>query len=66
MDALSNLAAVRIVWEQRAMWVVRAREQEKTWDQIAEAVGLSRQTVINLYNGETSRISTAEGVGSAS
>ncbi|WP_295012006.1 hypothetical protein [uncultured Microbacterium sp.] len=48
MDALAHLAALRIAWDQRSTFVRLARSQGATWEQITEAVGLSRQTVINL------------------
>lgn len=61
MDPLANLAAIRTVWDQRAMWVVEARNQGFQWDQIADAIGLSRQTVINLHK-DASRNSMRAGV----
>ncbi|OZB84995.1 helix-turn-helix domain-containing protein [Microbacterium sp. 13-71-7] len=61
MDPIANLTAIRTVWDQRAMWVVEARNQGIPWDQIADAIGLSRQTVINLHHN-ASRNSTQTGV----
>ncbi|PRB01742.1 helix-turn-helix domain-containing protein [Microbacterium sp. MYb64] len=61
MDPIANLTAIRTVWDQRAMWVIEARSQGIPWEQIADAIGLSRQTVINLHK-TASRNSTSGGV----
>lgn len=54
MDPLAQLTALRTAWDTRAQFIVMARERKIPWEQIADAAGLSRQTVINLYN-ETTR-----------
>lgn len=59
MDALAHLTALRTAWDTRAQFIVMAREQRKQWDEIAEAAGLSRATVINLYNAHVSGDTTA-------
>lgn len=60
MDALAHLVALRTAWDTRAEFIVMAREQKKPWDEIAEAAGLSRATVINLCN-ETTRTASEAG-----
>lgn len=54
MDPLAQLTALRTAWDTRAQFIVMAREQKKQWDEIADAAGLSRATVINLYNAHVS------------
>jgi hypothetical protein len=62
MDAYALLIGARLAWDQRAELIRAARDQGKTWGELAEATGLSRMTVINLYKSAASSQRTETGV----
>lgn len=48
MDALTQLVVLRSAWDGRAELIRQAREEGAKWEEIADATGLSRATVITL------------------
>lgn len=52
MDAKTRLVLLGEAWANRGEAIKAAREEGMAWDDIAEALNLSRATVIRLYNSE--------------
>lgn len=50
MDALAKLAEVAEQIARRPLLIQQARDEGYTWEQIAEALNMSRAGVIKLHN----------------
>lgn len=50
MDPIKKLERLAAEWAKRPEYIAQARAAGHTWEQIAEALGMSRAGVINLHN----------------